>query len=121
MKPLLALILAACASLAHAADRHIIHMEPPSWWVGMQAREVQLMVHGRQIADLAPSLQYPEVRISQVRRVANPNYLFVTLAIGDKAAAGMMDLQFGAGPDALHYAFPLQARSPGSRLRKGFD
>ncbi len=124
MKPLLALILALCTSLAHAADYRIDHMDPPSWWVGMQAREVQLMVHGPRIADLEPAVQHAGVRIASVTRVANRNYLFVTLDIGANAAAGTLDLQFkaaGPGGKALSYPFPLQAREPGSRQRKGFN
>ncbi len=121
MKFLLFLILAANAALANALERRIEHMEPPSWWVGMQQREVQLMVHGPRIAELEPALSYPGVRISQVKRVDNPNYLFVTLEIDPKAAAGTLDLQFGSRSAALHYAFPLQARVPGSRMRQGFS
>ncbi len=124
MKTLFALLLTLCASLAHAIDYRIDHMDPPSWWVGMQAREVQLMVHGPQIADLEPSVQHPGVRIASVTRVANRNYLFITLDIDSKAAAGTLDLRFkaaGQGRHSLSYPFPLQAREPGSRQRKGFN
>jgi glycosidase len=125
MKILFALILAASTTVAHAVDHHIDRVEPPSWWVGMQVREVQLMMHGNQIADLKPSLKYPGVRISAVKRVANRNYLFVTLAIDAKAPAGTLDLQLTTGgkgeADTLHYSFPLQAREPGSRQRQGFN
>jgi glycosidase len=125
MKSLLVLILALASSLAQAANYRIDHMDPPSWWVGMQVGQVQLMVHGPQLADLEPSLQHAGVRIASVTRVANPNYLFITLDIAPTAAAGTLKLQFKAlgqpASAALQYAFPLQAREAGSRLRKGFD
>ncbi len=125
MKTLFALILAICATSASASAYRIDHMDPPSWWVGMQQREVQLMVHGKQIADLEPSIQYPGVHIAAVTRVANRNFLFVTLSISDKAVPGTLKLQFGAGSkaggQALSYPFPLQAREAGSHQRKGFN
>ena len=47
-----------CANATTAGYR-IDHLEPPSWWTGMQERTLQLMVHGPAIASLTPSLHYP--------------------------------------------------------------
>jgi hypothetical protein len=57
-------------------------MDPPLWWTGMHNSKLQLMVHGPQIADLEPALNYPGVRIASVSRVENRNYLFIDLEIG---------------------------------------
>ena len=52
------LLIALCLGLmfstaASARDYAIDHLEPASWWVGMQRHRVELMVHGEAIA--APS------------------------------------------------------------------
>ena len=123
-------LLFASALLAHALlspatvqaqDHRIDHLEPPSWWVGMQDSTLQLMVHGRQIADLEPALQYPGVRIERVTRVANRNYLFIDLTIAPDTAAGTLDIVFGKGKGSVHHAYQLAARSPGSARRIGFN
>ncbi len=129
MKKLLLAALLAQSFLACAAaqDRRIDHLEPPSWWTGMQHKKLQLMVHGRQIADLEPSISYPGVRIDAVTRVANRNYLFIDLTIGDEAAPGKFDIVFGKpggkgkDRDSVRHSYQLQAREPGSARRIGFN
>jgi neopullulanase len=122
MKKLLLAALLAHSFLACAAgqDRRIDHLEPPSWWTGMQHKKL-LMVHGRQIAGLAPSISYTGVRIDAVTRVANPNYLFIDLTIGDDAAPGAFDIVFGKGKDSVRHTYQLQAREAGSAQRTGFN
>jgi hypothetical protein len=59
----------------------IDHLEPPFWWAGMADNTLQLMVHGKNIADLEPELYYPGIVINQVHRSDNPNYLFIDLLL----------------------------------------
>jgi glycosidase len=122
-KTTLAMLLAALLpALAFAAsqDYRVDHMDPPSWWTGMQNSKLQLMVHGPQIADLEPALAYPGVRIASVSRVANRNYLFIDLEIAPDTAPGKLDLTFKRGSQSIHYSYPLQARVKDSARRVGF-
>ncbi|MEO0366994.1 MAG: alpha-amylase family glycosyl hydrolase [Pseudomonadota bacterium] len=50
-----ALLIASCGAL-HAESYQIVGTDPPSWWVGMADREVQVMVYGPDIAALEPAL-----------------------------------------------------------------
>ncbi len=123
-KSFIAAVLSALAHSAVAAPPAapaIEHMEPPSWWVGMENRSVQLMVHGPAIGARVPTLAYPGVRIDSVTRVANPNYLFINLTIDADARPGTLDIVFGSGAAAVRYAYPLLARVQGAAQRKGFD
>ncbi|MES3025423.1 MAG: glycoside hydrolase family 13 protein [Pseudomonadota bacterium] len=121
----LSAIAASClcllAGAAQAKDYRIDHLEPPFWWAGMHDKKVQLMVHGAQIADLAPSLDWPGVRIDAVTRVANKNYLFVDLVIEPSAAPGKFEIRFEGGGKRVGYPYELLARVPGSASRKGFN
>lgn len=119
-KKLVAAILSALPVAALAASYRIDHMDPPQWWTGMHNPRLQLMVHGPQIADLEPALDYPGVRIAAVSRVANRNYLFIDLDIAADAQAGTLDLRFRHARQSLHYRYTLQARAPGSAQRAGF-
>lgn len=118
-----AALLATATAQAQAPA--IDHVEPPFWWAGMHDQRLQLMIHGPAIAELEPALDYPGVRIAQVTRVANRNYLFIDLVVGDKAAPGALRIDFrGKGEAAgrsTSYQFKLLAREAGSRQRKGFD
>jgi glycosidase/predicted alpha/beta superfamily hydrolase len=122
---LAAALLAGFALPALAVDYRIEHMEPAFWWAGMHNKTLQLMVHGKQIADLEPSLDYAGVRIAKVTRVANRNYLFIDLALDERAAPGQFDIRFAAagkqGKTMLSYRYHLLARESGSAERKGFS
>lgn len=107
---------------ALARDFAIDHLEPASWWIGMKHSRVELMVHGNAIGPLRPRLSRPGVNLVGVQRVANPNYLFVTLEITSSASPGTFDIEFLDGDRvAARHPFLLQAREPGSAARKGFD
>lgn len=107
---------------ALAAPYDIQHVEPLNWWTGMKRPELQVMVHGERIAELAPALAYPGVRITGVERTDNPNYLFVNLRIGKDAKPGEFKLQFKRGKEVVaSHPYRLEARRPGSRARRSFD
>jgi glycosidase len=110
---------------AHAQAPAIDHVDPPFWWAGMHEQRLQLMVHGPAIADLEPALAYPGVRIAQVTRVANRNYLFIDLVVDPKAAPGSLRIDFRGTGDArgrsASTTYRLLAREAGSAERKGFD
>jgi glycosidase len=117
-----ALVAAATASFpARAQAPAIDHVEPPFWWAGMHEQRVQLMVHGPAIAEREPALDYPGVRIAQVTRVANRNYLFIDLVVDGKAAPGDVRIDFRGKGEAVGYTYRLLAREPGSSQRHGFD
>jgi neopullulanase len=107
---------------AAARDFAIDHLEPAHWWVGMKHNRLELMVHGEDVASLAPRLAYPGVSIAGVAKVENPNYLFVTLTIAADARPGAFELEFLDGTRiAVRHPYRLEAREPGSTQRRGFD
>jgi glycosidase len=87
----------------------------------MKQGQLQLMVHGRQIADLTPSLSYPGLAIKKVIRVASKNYLFIDLEIGADALPGEFLLRFTQqGQTVLSHPYRLEARARDSTQRRGF-
>jgi glycosidase len=119
-----ALVLASAilpTAAVHAQDYRIDHLEPPFWWAGMKHQKLQLMVHGKRIADLDPVLDYPGVRIDSITRVTNRNYMFIDLAVSDKAAPGKFDIRFRNAGTNISYSYQLMVREPGSAQRIGFN
>ena len=108
---------------AMAADRHAIdHLEPANWWVGMKHHQVELMVHGDGIGATTPRLQRAGVSIIDVRKIANPNYLFVTVDIATDAKPGAFPIEFVEHDKVVAtHPWQLDARAPGSAQRRGFD
>ena len=117
----IACLLITLSCSVQAKDYVIKHMEPASWWVGMQDKSLQLLVHGDDISELTPKLNYPGVSIKDVIKVSNKNYLFINLIIAPGAAAGKLPIAFTQqDKPVVTIEYPLQARAANSSQRRGF-
>jgi neopullulanase len=86
-------------------------VEPSNWWVGMKNPNLQLVVHGNKIAQRSVKLNYAGVKLVQVHKVENPNYLFLDLEISPSAVVGTFPIEFTkAGEKSIKYDFQLKAR-----------
>lgn len=111
-------IVLSISSFAFSVDK----VEPMFWWVGMKNPNLQLMIHGNNIAQSEISLNYPGVSIKSVSRLSNPNYLFVDLNILPETKAGIFSITFTKSKkETAKYDFELKSRDPKSAERKGFD
>lgn len=105
-----------------AADYQIKHLDPSNWWVGMKYHKVQLMVHGDNISTLSPQIEYKGVSVVDVKKVDNPNYVFVTIDVSESARPGRFLIKFFAGDELkTSYDFELLARAKNSASRQGFN
>ncbi|WP_202843753.1 glycoside hydrolase family 13 protein [Luteimonas saliphila] len=121
---LIRLAMLGCAllltAIVPAGATTIERLEPGNWWVGMQYRQVELMVHGRGIASLSPRLSHPGLRIVEVQTTGNPNYLFVTVEIGDDTVPGALEIEFLDGGEVVaRHPWRIDAREPAPP--RGFD
>ncbi len=123
MKRLLLIVLTILlvGSSSVYAKYKIDHLEPAFWWTGMKNTNLQLLVHGENIADLKPELNYAGVSIMKVSRVSNANYLFVDLKLSDSTKAGSFDILFKKGTKTiLKYEYQLLERKEGSAERLSY-
>jgi hypothetical protein len=60
------------------------HVEPGNWWAGMEHHQVQILLHGQEIAKY--KVEVSGLTILEEIRTENPNYIFVTLETKDKVA-----------------------------------
>ncbi len=112
------LILVAWTVTAQTIDR----IEPPNWWAGMKSSELQLMVHGEDIANLDISFDYPGIELVSVSKVENPNYLFIDLDLAEDVQPGNFDIQFSTNSrNVATYNYELWERKPNSADRQGFN
>ena len=104
----------ACSALlfsSAAAAQPVKRIEPANWWAGMQHPQLQLLVYGKDIARLTPTLNYDGVSVTGVERTANPNYLFVNLSLAADVQPGDIALHFSLnGETVLSHTYPLLQR-----------
>jgi glycosidase len=88
---------------------------PGAWWVGMKNQNVQLMIHGENVAAQAAKLaiSYPGVSLVKVNKVDNPNYLFVDLKISPAAKPGTIKIPVSEQGKLVVKNFELTARRVG--------
>jgi len=115
----LLIVLAPICTLAQEIDR----VEPPFWWVDMQNTELQVMLHGEDIAILKPVINYDGVTIKRTVALESPNYLFLYLEIGKNTIPGnfSIDLENADGNVTCDYNYELLKRQDGAAQRSGYD
>lgn len=113
------LFVSICSVFASGQKEAFQHVEPPFWWIGMQHDDVQVMFHGDQIAALEP--QSEKLKILEIKKTENPNFLFITFDT-ENAAAGVYPVLFKKGKKTVKsYQFELKAREANSEKRAGIS
>ena len=111
-----AILMANVLSMSAAKKSVVNKIEPTDWYVGMKNPQVQLMVYGQGIRDVASvTTDYPGVTIDSLVRLDSPNYLLVYLNLRD-AQPGTMTLNF----DKTKVTYQLKAREKKGEERMGF-
>ena len=121
-KTLLFTLLMFLSAGCSAADQsRIERVEPPFWWTGMAESDLQLLVHGKHLADARVRVDYPGVTVTGTEREQNPNYLFINLAIADAAQPGIVEIHLAGSGWEQTVNYTLKQRRAGSAQRQGFN
>lgn len=107
---LFALVVMCVFTASLSAKQAPLSVEPPFWWVGMNNPQVQLMVHGDNIKDAVPHIDYEGVKIDSVVRLDSKNYQIIYLNVSPKAKAGTLQITFKNGKKATKISYELKAR-----------
>ncbi len=101
------------------AQIEIAHVEPPHWYVGMKNPEVQVLIHGKDIAKASVKLGNTLAVLKEVKKVSNPNYLFLTLSVGKKV--GTLPITFSQANQTKTINYELLAKSKDKNRIQGFN
>ena len=99
----------------------IKHVEPLSWWVGMNT-PLQLMINADGVAEYGVEILPADqgVAVTAVHKADSPNYIFVDVAVSDVAKAGDYTLRLSNGKRKYDYTYTIAERVEGSRERASF-
>ncbi|WP_165020720.1 glycoside hydrolase family 13 protein [Dysgonomonas sp. ZJ279] len=118
-KSVLTLLLAVLISQSiFAID--IKTLEPAFWWTGMKNPEVQILIHGDNIAKSDVNITSKAVRLKESVRLENPNYLLLYLDLSG-AQPEKFDIVFQQGKDKKVVPYEIKQRKTGSSDRIGFN
>lgn len=94
------------------------HVEPSNWWVGMEHHQVQVLLHGPQIAKY--KVEVGGLDILEEIRTENPNYIFLTLETQGKVAGDYPIRLLDKKKLIATHQFSLLARKDQSKFRNSF-
>src|SRR5690349_10929536 len=77
----------------------ITRIEPSNWWTGMKNSELQIMVYGPGISQSTVTINYPGIKLKEVAKVTNPNYLFIYISIAKGTKPGNIQMHFTEGKE----------------------
>jgi glycosidase len=97
-------------------------IEPPFWWVGMENTQLELMLYGENISQYKLSIDAKTVKIIEVKRTENANYIFLNLDVS-KAVSGTFKINFSKKGKRNNFSidYELKTRKENSKLREGFN
>ncbi|GAA0719690.1 glycoside hydrolase family 13 protein [Aquimarina litoralis] len=72
--------------------------------------DVQLLIHGKNIADFDVLIPNKNVELKSVNKVANKNYLFLNLTISKNATPGNVIIKFTKGKESFKYVYELKPK-----------
>ena len=105
------LFVAGLLTTTWAKAIDITRVEPANWWTGMKNSELQIMVYGPDISKSTLTINYPGIKLKEVAKTTNPNYLFIYLSIAKGTKPGNVPMHFTEGQQKFTYNYPLLARS----------
>lgn len=116
----LLLLLQICCIISFGQLPALERVEPMYWWTEMVSPDLQLLVHGDNIADYEVSANYKGVDLKKVNKVENPNYLFLDLVISKEAKPGKFNIVFEKkSKKKLVYAYELKEQNKAANRIKG--
>lgn len=117
MKSKLIVLFSFC--LVALTQAQVEKMEPPFWWSAMHDNELQILCYGKGIAKY--NVESKDIKISDITKTENPNYLFITLDIKE-VEAGTVSIDFKEnGNVVFSQPYQFKSRRENSAERKGFD
>ncbi len=88
---------------------------PTNWWAGMKWNHVQIMVHGKDIANAdAYTINYPGVTLDKTEKVENKNYVFLDVTISSAAKPGVVKINVKKKANSFYIDFPINKRRAGN-------
>lgn len=120
LKKIFTLLCFLCINFVVYAQ--IQHVEPLNWWVGLKNPNLQLLIHGENISDTEPSINYAGVSIKKINKADSKNYLFLDLMIAKTTKAGSFTINFKkAGKTVYTYNYSLLPKQQASTQMRGFN
>ncbi|NDV69396.1 glycoside hydrolase family 13 protein [Dysgonomonas sp. 25] len=114
-----AILLFTCIGLAYAAI-DVKKLDPAFWWADMKNSELQILMYGENLSPCNVTVSASDVRIKEVVRLENPNYLLVYLDLSD-AKPQTFNINLQRGKEKKSIPYELKQRRANAAGVEGFN
>lgn len=116
------ILIALCLafSLTGISALNVQKTEPAFWWAGMQNPELQVLLYGTDISTDNVTLSSSDVRIKEIVRPENPNYLILYLDLS-QSAPQQFDIVLNKDGKQTVVPYEIKDRKDSPEGAKGFD
>ncbi|MFV5691075.1 glycoside hydrolase family 13 protein [Flavobacterium sp. LT1R49] len=101
-------------------NAQIDRVEPPFWYAGMKNPELQILFYGKNIAEYQVTVSNA-IKITNVKRTENPNYIFVTIDTKKVSATDLIFTFKNNNKGSFTQKYALKKRKDNSAQRKSYD
>jgi glycosidase len=112
------LYLALVSGIVAQKNFKLEHVEPMNWWAGMKHHQVEVLMHGDNIARF--QVESPGLPIVGIIKTENPNYLFVTIETANRNSGKYPIYLKDKNKLVATYDFELKERKYESAQRTSF-
>ena len=94
-------------------------VEPAFWWSGMKNPELQILLYGTDIATDSVLITSSDIRVKEIVKLQNPNYLLLYLDLSETAPQEF-NIQLTKNGEQTIIPYQIKEREKDSSVRKGF-
>lgn len=102
------LLLCLCSVTSFAKNIDMVH--PAFWWSGMKNSELQILLHGEELAGSTVKLSSSDIKINEIASLENPNYLALYLDLSE-AAPQKFVIELKKGKKVTKIPYELKERT----------
>lgn len=120
MKRILFTVVLSFISISLAFSIEVKKLDPTFWWADMKNSELQILMYGENIFPCDVSIAAKDVRVKEIVRLENPNYLLVYLDLS-KAQPQTFDIVLKRGKEKKTIPYELKQRKTNASDITGFN
>ena len=114
-KIILLLLISTAYFVQQVSAQSSLEIYPSNWWVGMKNKQLQLMLHQKNIGKAsAVTINYPGAHLKQSHQVESANYLFLDLVIDANTRPGKVKIAITENNNHYSLAYELKQRREGN-------
>ena len=117
---IITIVLCLTFNLPWVSALNVQKTEPAFWWSGMQNTELQILLYGNDISTDNVSLSASDIRIKEIVRLENPNYLLLYLDLTETASQ-QFDIILKKNGEQAVIPYQIKDRKDSPAGAQGFD